>query len=152
MKRKRETAQFGTISHGTMRPEDLIPAFADELRRLRGALPRDLANDIRKLEANEYLDSDLADGVLKDLFDTLQEYAPDYGYFGAHPGDGSDYGFWLFEDFEQMMRDDGVLIVSDLSEVSDDYRGMVAVVNDHGNVTLYAKDVTDTLHELWSVV
>lgn len=32
--------------------------------------------------------------LLDSLFDTLDLYAPDGYYFGAHPGDGSDYGYW----------------------------------------------------------
>jgi hypothetical protein len=161
MKRK-QAASFGTISHGSMLESDLIPAFADELRRLRGALPRNLHNRIRAWEAAANRlgmeDSDMGDlgdaaELVNDLADALNEYAPEYGYFGSHPGDGSDYGFWLHEDFMEMMRDDGVLIVDDLSEVADDYRGAIAVVNDHGNVTLYrTKPGVGTLEEVWGVV
>lgn len=43
------------------------------------------------------------------------------------------------------------LKVSDLSEVPKDYRGEVAVVNDHGNVTLYVKSARK-LTEIWSIV
>jgi hypothetical protein len=32
--------------------------------------------------------------LLESLFDTLDNYSPEGYYFGAHPGDGSDYGFW----------------------------------------------------------
>jgi hypothetical protein len=145
-----KTAGFGSILHGTMRPEDLIPEFAWELRHLRGRLPRQIANDVRRFEAGK-LDEDHADFLLSTLSDMLDEHAPQYGYFGAHPGDGSDYGFWLHEDWQQCARDDGVLEVDDLSKVPKGYRGQVLHINDHGNATLYYT-TTRGLREIWSVV
>lgn len=147
---KKHKASFGSISHGTMRPEDLIPAFAHELRRLRGALPGKLYNAIRAMDACA-LDADreeFADDILNDLFEYLNEYAPPCGYFGSHPGDGADYGFWLHEDFQ---TDFDGLQVSDTSEVPRDYTGEVLHVNDHGNCTLYVAR-KGKLTEVWAVV
>jgi len=147
---------FGSVSSGTMRPEDLIPAFADELRAyvqaagVEGAIPAHLKL-AEEADAIEDYDSEEANGVLEELFDALNEYAPPYGYFGAHPGDGADYGFWLEEDWLRIMYDDGVLEVSDTSEVPADYSGEVVHVNDHGNATLYAAQDGE-LTEVWSVV
>lgn len=99
--------------------------------------------------------------IVNDLIDALNEFAPEYGYFGAHPGDGSDYGFWLHEDWQQSAKDDDVLFVDDLANVPADYEGMVCVVNDHGNASLYMRsfigtDRADDGHwahrEIWSVV
>lgn len=149
---------LGTISHGTLREEDLIPAFVAELRRLRGALPKAIARHYAAWDslvngaATTREDVDGA-GLVNDLCDALQEFAPDYFYFGAHPGDGSDFGFWLSEDWQQQARDDGVKFVSDLAEVPDSFRGLVCVVNDHGNATLYVTRAgIGTLREVWSVV
>ena len=144
------TASFGSISSGTMRPEDLIPEFVSELRALRGALPRDLYQLARQYEAGT-LDGDGRDRLLDGLFDALNDYAPAYGYFGAHPGDGADYGFWLYEDFQQDILDNGGLVVDDLSAVPRAYRGEVLHINDHGNATLYCA-TSRGLREVWAVV
>lgn len=143
-------ATFGSISTGTLRTEDLLDAFAYELERLaptRDKEARKLIRDARNAEPG----SPDADDIVEDLQTALQTYAPAYGYFGAHPGDGADFGFWLYEDWQQMTRDDGVLKVSDTSEVPKNYKGQVLHVNDHGNATLYCT-TTRGLREIWSVV
>jgi hypothetical protein len=142
-------ATIGSISHGTLRPCDLIPAFSDALRALRGSLPRATYDGIRALRGD--MDTDDAQDIVNELTDALQEYAPPYFYFGAHPGDGADFGFWLSEGWQQDFKDSDGLEVSDLSEVPADYSGEVLHVNDHGNATLYACS-RGRLTEAWAVV
>ena len=146
---------IGSISHGTMRNEDLIPEFVYCLKTLANqhgnkkhkALIRDIE---KRMEAEGYYESDEADYDLnEDLFQALNEYAAPYMYFGAHPGDGSDFGFWLDEDMEDHF--DGIK-VSDLSEVPKDYAGEILMVNDHGNTSLYVKAKTQEPREVWALV
>jgi hypothetical protein len=146
-------AQFGSISSGTMRPEDLIPEFSSVLRDLAGddeSIAR-LCDEADSLDFDDEDSAEDADEILNELFDRLNEHAPAYGYFGGHPGDGADYGFWLCEDFQQSMRDDDVLEVSDLSEVPFGFVGEVLHVNDHGNCSFYATNESGELAEIWSV-
>lgn len=119
-------ASFGSVSSGTMRPEDLIPCFVDTLDSLLRDQPRSFKRGkyrklIREADAMKDYGDDSYQGLLDELFDALNEFAPPYAYFGAHPGDGADYGFWLSEDFPSDMFDG--LRVSDTSEVPPDYRG-----------------------------
>jgi hypothetical protein len=109
-------ATFGTISSGTMLPEDLIPEFAWHLSYIigNGGSLNELSHgtsDEKKLLAECYsledYDSETAGFILEELFDALNEHAPQYAYFGAHPGDGADYGFWLGDDMPQTVKDDG---------------------------------------------
>jgi hypothetical protein len=101
------------------------------------------------MEQEDYFESDDASYDLNEaLFYALNEYAGPYFYFGSHPGDGSDYGFWLTEFIEDEF--DG-LKVSDSSEIPAKYRGEVLIVNDHGNTTL-AVQTSRTLREVWSIV
>lgn len=150
-------ASFGSISHGTMRHEDLIPCFSSELDALLKRQPRSFKRgDYRKLirEANAIADYDSEDAgyVLEELFDALQAFAPPYAYFGSHPGDGADYGFWLCEDlggFDGFKADDTL-------EIPKGYRGEVLHINDHGNMTLYVtygrKDREPKFRVIWSLV
>lgn len=154
-------ASFGTISHGTLRNVDLIEAFSAELINLAPADSPGAHADLIA-ECNAWLDREEDDSdnpeheenggdLVSELIDALNEYAPPYGHFGAHVGDGSDFGFWLGEDVARDVQDNGGLVIEDTGDVPDDYVGEVLLVNDHGNATLYAAD-GGKLTEIWSVV
>lgn len=101
-----------SVSHGTMRLEDLIPAFVSELEDRQSdnqytvdgdeldCVARNtrhtalLAGIESRMESADYYESDEANWDLEELFDALDEYAADGFRFGAHDGDGSDYGYW----------------------------------------------------------
>ena len=152
-------ADFGSVISGTLRTEDLLDSFAWELEHhlrenpesFSGAEKDRLAKMIKKARKEGAAKDEFADELVNNLADELQAFAPDYGYFGAHPGDGADFGFWLSEDWERAAKDDDALFVSDLAEVPDDASGPVVVVNDHGNVTLYYAE-EGKLTEQWSCV
>lgn len=142
---------MGSVSSGTMRPEDLIPSFVDELRSQSPCKRehRKLAREIEsRLNQDGYYESEDADYDLESLFDALDTYCAPYFYFGAHPGDGADYGYWLSEGFEDDF--DG-LKVTDLCEVPKGYTGEVLHVNDHGNMSLYAYS-RGRRREVWAIV
>jgi len=153
---KFKIASFGSISHATMRNQDLIPRFASELRYL-GHRSTELtaiesrfsrAMNGKHGESDSYFESEESAFDLEWLFDALNEHSPAYGYFGSHAGDGSDYGFWMDEDIQSNF--DG-LIVDDTSKIPAKYRGEILHLNDHGNVTLYFKNRLG-LREIWAVV
>jgi hypothetical protein len=134
---------IGTIIHGTHQPRDLIPAFRAALIELSGEAP-----GYEGQGPCEYI---------AHLEDLLNEYAPAYCYFGAHQGDGSDFGFWTDDESLWEATYDGALVtVDDTSDMIDPYMSYLHV-NDHGNMTLYAPsiDAPDcwAAHvEVWSIV
>ena len=111
---KRFTAEHGTVSHGTLNPEHLIRRFMDTLDELKESeslskypnvaryarIDARLANMERRMAKPDYYESEEADWDLEELFELLSEYAPDGCYFGAHVGDGADFGFWMDDDSE----------------------------------------------------
>lgn len=90
----------GTLSWGTMREEDLIPCFTDELVRL-GCQDSRLEKIKEKLrdDPEQYYGTEDSGWDLNEfLFEELNKYAPEGYYFGASEGDGADYGFWRYEE------------------------------------------------------
>jgi hypothetical protein len=152
-------APLGSVSSGTTRPEDLIPRFLDVAEGLR--LSREDRKTVVRIrhDSNNALWADehsqesdgywtlQADSDLEALFDLLSNYAPPYCYFGAHEGDGADYGFWVSltpgYDHDNVWIDpqDG----SRMPREGYDYR---LVISDHGNMTLYYRNG----REVWGVV
>ena len=102
---------LGTVSHGTMRPQDLIPAFLRAIaviaqhkpegfnhshaNALQVAYPHSVPNwVVDEGDDCPWWDAEESGWLLETLFEGLNSVAPEGYYFGAHPGDGSDYGFW----------------------------------------------------------
>jgi len=140
------TVSLGTIISGSHRPEDLIPAFTGELKRLDvEGNHKALIQDAEGLEA---FDTEEAGEVLDALFDSLDAFAPSFCYFGAIDGDGADFGFWFDRaSFEEAQYCNEVATGSDLAEAKQRATSMeadyLAVVSDHGNLELY--DINENL-------
>lgn len=96
----------GTLIHATMRTCDLVPAFMEAIRdtaeyeqimlSINGVnWNMCVITDPCATDRDERWDSeDVVEFLNETLFDVLNRYAPDGYYFGSHPGDGSDYGYW----------------------------------------------------------
>ena len=127
--------QLGSISTGTLRPEDLLPRFMGALEELTGTI-------------EERYDEDNMD----ELIDDLNNACPPFVYFGTLEGDGADFGFWV----EQNAIDDFIseAIEADLitlTNTGDEYANgtyIVHLAHDTENVTVMDME----RNVLWSVV
>ena len=122
MTKTKSKAEPGTVIHGTALTRDLIPAFLSELgkhdakaaNRITEEIPRDVITPWGEVwglkgryavvapDDHPWWDSEDAIWVLnEDLFEAMDDIAPDGHHFGSHEGDGSDYGFWPIEEEEE---------------------------------------------------
>lgn len=93
-----------TVSEGTLQTRDLLEAALPFVRRV----DRELATTV---EAYLTVDADIErngavcslskelwqsqlECILLEAFECLEDAAPTGTYFGAHPGDGTLFGFW----------------------------------------------------------
>lgn len=97
-------AATGSVSEGTMREEDLIPAFWEVLEATDPERAKELQEEHDEVVVILTLDEptqDQADQVVwflsENLWIAMEDMAPEGYYFGAHEGDGSDYGYWSVE-------------------------------------------------------
>lgn len=95
----------GTLIHATMRNCDLVPAFLDALKDTVEHEQIMTEASGANSNLNVITDKDAADNdprwnsedisfLLEEIFDVLNAYAPDGYYFGAHPDNDSDLGYW----------------------------------------------------------
>ena len=102
-------AELGSVSSGALRTDDLIDAFTSELEfqldrneaAWNGKAGRAKRNALVQLiwDARE---ANFANGpwdytYVNELIDALDEFAGPNCYFGAHVGDGADFGFWSLQ-------------------------------------------------------
>lgn len=138
-------ASIGTISHGTLREEDLLETFANELEyqvQYHSNAPCGSENEgymtliwnARELDLENEEQQATASDLITELMDALNEFAPPYCYFGSLEGDGSDFGYW--PDMNQLEELPRVENSDEAKALGED----AMFVNDHGNVTVYGGD------------
>ena len=153
---------IGTLIHGTLRDEDLLQAFSDELARIN----KTRFSEVTKAGAHLFSESanltaaqiveelgEYVTDVINDLMYALNEYAPPHTYFGAIEGDGSDFGFWPDgEPFELCDTTDTITPtrLANEAEWIDNDCGVIVNINDHGNVT--AMKLQPDREVIWSAV
>jgi hypothetical protein len=151
------TLDLGSYSHGTLRDCDLAETLADMLREVShddDGLLADLDaivthDDDDDDDPADYPFADYASDTINTAMDALQDYAPPFCYVGMHEGDCSDLGVWFSHDaFEYACRCGEVLKIGDSSEIDDMAKeeiasyNYIAIVSDHGNVSLFNVKVT----------
>ena len=156
--------QLGSISTGTLRTEDLIPAFTYTMGELthnpisntskypNEAMAKLWDEAIHLIGTDQWWTIDPedsgVDGLLNDLTDALNELCPPFVYFGTLEGDGADFGFWVdMNDFDESRRLDGNY-QGNPEEVWHVAENVISHVSDHGNVTVMDME----RNVLWSVV
>lgn len=93
----------GTVICATLRVSDLLPAFAAELEHLDPVTAAEVIGPYERwgLEyTREWIDENWEEALemLTTVADQLERIGAENGYtFGAHEGDGSDFGFWKGE-------------------------------------------------------
>jgi len=159
---------FGTIIHGTLRPEDVGPALVRTLNRELVAAGTSALDDPERAQSIGYAYEIIEEmGQCRDwhysleefwheegdywcirLLDILTELALPYAYVGAHPGDGADIGVWpSYDTLDELVSVDDPSRLDDLPlDVTE-----AVEVNDHGNMTLHER-TPEGWRSVWSLV
>ena len=135
-----QTITIGTVIHGTLRDQDLLPAFTDELARVSNDSHPMLVEPGRMDADENYTAAD----IVNDLQDALHEFAPSHMYFG-NTSDGSDFGWWTTDPRDTC---DVVDIMGGNGAYVDTECGLYVQVSDHGNISVYELAGA----EIWSAV
>jgi hypothetical protein len=143
--------ELGTVSEGTLRTEDLLPAFAGALKGFdeNHALVKEAHQVMAEWDGED--DMDAIDDLIREIEDALSECAPPFVYFGSLEGDGADFGFWPNMDALNEAR---LHIQSERTDGFEflEYDGVWIHVNDHGNVAVLADNDGEPGDEIWSIV
>ena len=144
---------LGSVSTGTLRPEDLLEVFAHTLENLTtNGTPLTEAAHIayrQLMDDDDDAAYENASEIIQELEDAINENIPvPFVYFGAHEGDGADFGFWPDHEGLQEAINNAENTAFGDDECNLEEEGLIVQISDHGNVTVY-----DSEHnELWSCV
>lgn len=104
--------QPGTVSRATLLEKDICTACLQAIYSVDQDRAKKLLHDEPEMAAaiydelifhteNEWWQTEDAFLIMaEDLTDIMEQYAPEGHYFGAHEGDGSDFGYWPNDDCE----------------------------------------------------
>lgn len=86
------------MSEGTIRNCDLVPKFHDFLVAHGQPVPFGIEPEAPGNPDHSWWESEDSCKYLVQLFECLNDMAPEGYYFGSHMGDGACFGFWESEE------------------------------------------------------
>jgi hypothetical protein len=96
----------GTVKSGTLKLCELLPCFMEEVNRIdklntlgsqRSLMvehPKYIGVTVPYDCSNEWWDSEEAAQMFEDIVELINTVTPGGLYFGSHPDDGADWGYW----------------------------------------------------------
>jgi hypothetical protein len=132
----------GTLIAGTHRMCDLIPVMLEAIRdtpeytQLSGTLPS-VVTDPSSTEWDKEWNSEEVGYLYEELTEVLERYAPEGYYFGTHPGDGSDFGYWRDEAYMLgeitgfAQKNSPIVLNEDIELIGEGYAGVPKHINAH---------------------
>ena len=148
---KRPTVAVGTISEGTLRPEDLRESYLRTLSDV-SLSPEDTALVAEIAARTDNDDPDVASGDVEQLAEIIDAHRPAFTYFGALEGDGACIGVWPDMPSVWDAIRDGEIFAGPAPDAVPTDLSLRADVSDHGNMTLSERQDDGTWREVWSVV
>lgn len=149
--RKPQYLPIGAVSEGTMRGEDLVPAYIAaldplQLHRPHRKLLERMKKEVSRIGTDEQVtpSEEAWDRLIEDAELLMASYTPPLSYFGSHEGDGACFGVWPITDNPDFPR-----YPAGESPRNSDY---CYEVTDHGNISCGYRDSRGKWHEYWSVV
>lgn len=148
---------IGSISSGTLRPQDLLPTYLETLSELAPAkyiqltqhgLGLAIPSHIFEDDGAEWWMSEECAWILESIVAALEECAAPYTYFGSLEGDGADIGFW--PDLEEAM-DDPYVHVGDSAPADDGICAWLEI-NERGNLEYRERQPGGSWEPVWSCV
>jgi len=119
------------VSTDTLRVDHLADAYLGAFDQLGQDVPEPFRSDLQQCAA--YASGltapdpcDAWDVATQWAFDRLGELAPDGFYFGASEGDGACFGFWLEQEWADLLEHCGWAADSDLAALADVVRSLMA--------------------------
>ncbi|MCP4485581.1 MAG: hypothetical protein GY823_13660, partial [Flavobacteriaceae bacterium] len=89
------------VDYSSLRSQDLMPAFLELLKDIDDDFVTEtlceIPYDAQLNDTHEFWDSETCAWIMDSIFDRLNEYTPEDYYFGAHEGNGSDFGVWQYD-------------------------------------------------------
>lgn len=151
---------LGSISHATLRSQDLFPAFLDEATRrfpddpdvVRANNVLSVINDIDDDDTTEaFWNSEWVSYVInEDFFDILNRELPPYWTFGSTEGDGADFGYWVdYMSIEDAIEYGTIHVIDSLfEELSEE---TVNEIKGDGGIEYVLLKINDTICELYDL-
>lgn len=96
----RPTLLDRTVSHGTARTQDVMPRVLEVLKEIDPSKHKEFLQENPELkkalgkDGAEYWNTEDCMFTYDELFNLMDSFSPQGYYFGAHPGDASDIGYW----------------------------------------------------------